>query len=92
MTLILKYLPAVYGTTALPERVRTPRRPNRTLGITPGGTGAGCLAVSRRRSMWINRDGQVEDRTQATSGQAGVPILRLKGARRTFLWGFSEKQ
>ena len=50
-----------------------------------------CLAVSRRLSVWINQQGEVEARTEATPDQATVPLMRLKGARHGFLWSFSGK-
>jgi hypothetical protein len=92
MVLIVRYLPALYGTTALPEGVQTAedaeayacayaRRHGRRV----------CLAVSRRQSIWINQVGEVEARTEATPNQANVPFLRLKGSRDGFLWGFSKK-
>jgi transcriptional regulator with XRE-family HTH domain len=89
MYLVVKYLPAVYGTTQLPEGVKTPeeaeeyaceyaRRNRRQV----------CLAISRRRSVWINQEGEVEARTEATPEQPNVPFMRLRGSNRRFLWRF----
>jgi hypothetical protein len=50
------------------------------------------LAVSRRLSIWIGKDGVdgVYARTEATPDDPNVPFMRLKGPR-TFLTNFGKK-
>jgi transcriptional regulator with XRE-family HTH domain len=89
MCLVVKYLPAVYGSKELPEGVKTPedaekyacdyaRRNRRQV----------CLAVSRRLSVWVNKEGEVEARTEATPEQPNMPYMRLRGSNGRFLWSF----
>jgi transcriptional regulator with XRE-family HTH domain len=92
MRLIVRYLPAVYGRVALPEGATTPeeaeqfacdyaRRPGRRV----------CLAVSRRLSVWINKDGRVAARTEATPDGPNVPYMGFKRSAKKFLFGFEER-
>jgi transcriptional regulator with XRE-family HTH domain len=89
MQLIVRYLPAVYGTEALPEGVTTPveaeafaREYAREHGRRV------CLALSRRLSVWINKEGQVEARTEGTPDVPNVPYMGLKGTSKKFLLNF----
>jgi transcriptional regulator with XRE-family HTH domain len=88
MCLIVKYLPAVYGTTQLPEGVKTPEEAEKyACDYARRNRRQVCLAVSRRLSIWINKEGEVEARTEAKPDQSNVPSMRLR-AKRTFLWSF----
>jgi hypothetical protein len=89
MRLVVRYIPAVYGIVELPQWVETEegaeeyacdyaRRHRRRV----------CLAVSRRMSIWINKEGEVEARTEATPDQPNVPVMRLHGSKHMFLWRF----
>ena len=49
-----------------------------------------CLALSRRLSVWINREGRVEARTEATPDTPNVPYMRLRGGGQRFLFSFGE--
>jgi hypothetical protein len=40
-----------------------------------------CLVLSRRWSLWINADGQVEARTEARPGQPNMPFMQVQGRR-----------
>jgi hypothetical protein len=86
MQLIVKYIPAVYGKVALPESATTPEHAEafacfyareHKLQV--------CLAVSRRLSIWIDREGIVYARTEARPGQPNMPFMEIKGRR--FLLG-----
>jgi transcriptional regulator with XRE-family HTH domain len=85
MRLIVRLTAAVYGTVALPEGVTTPgqaeafarayaRQHRRRV----------CLALSRRLSVWIDREGRVQARTEATPDVPNVPYMRVKGGAKTF--------
>jgi hypothetical protein len=94
MQLIVKYIPAVYGTVDLPETVETPEQAEAfARAYAKHNKRQVCLAVSRRLSVWIDRQGQVYARTEATPDGPNVPFMRLKGSGRTFLLGLggSEK-
>jgi hypothetical protein len=41
-----------------------------------------CLALSRRHPVWIDAQGQVSGRTEATPDDPNVPFMRLKGSRK----------
>ena len=38
-----------------------------------------CLVVSRRISVWIDAQGQVEARTEATPDNTNIPFMVVKG-------------
>jgi hypothetical protein len=89
MRLIVKYLPAVYGTKKLPEGIQTAEDVEQhaceyarqhQLNVR--------LAVSRRLSVWINQEGEVVTRTEATPDHPKVPFMRLKGSQRRLYWRF----
>jgi transcriptional regulator with XRE-family HTH domain len=74
MRLSVRYMPAVYGTVALPEGVTTPERAEAFARAYAREHGLRvCLAVSRRLSVWVGKDGRVEARTEATPDTPNVP-------------------
>jgi hypothetical protein len=40
-----------------------------------------CLVVSRRWSVWIDADGQIQARTEARPGEPNMPLMRVQGRR-----------
>jgi transcriptional regulator with XRE-family HTH domain len=89
MRLIVRYMPAVYGRVALPEGATTPEQAEafacayaREHGLRV------CLAVSRRLSVWVGKDGRVEARTEATPDSPNTPSMRLRGSGKNFLLNF----
>jgi transcriptional regulator with XRE-family HTH domain len=93
MCLVVKYLPAVYGSKELPEGVKTPEEAEKyACEYARRNRRQVCLAVSRRLSVWINKEGKVEARTEATPDDANVPSMRLKGSNGRFLWSFEESE
>jgi hypothetical protein len=92
MRLIVKYLPAVYGTTELPEGVTTPEEAERfACEYARRHRRPVCLAVSRRLSIWINQRGKVEVRTEAVPDKPNVPFMRLRGRNQPFLWSVGSR-
>ncbi len=92
MQLIVRYLPAVYGRVPLPEVVRTAEQAEAFACTYARQHGRRvCLAVSRRLSIWINNDGVVEARTEATPDDPNAPFMRLKGSGKRFLMDFGEQ-
>jgi transcriptional regulator with XRE-family HTH domain len=92
MRLIVRYMPAVYGTLALPEGVTTPEQAEAFARQYARQHGRRvCLALSRRLSVWIDREGRVQARTEATPDVPNVPYMRFKGSGKRFLFGFGER-
>jgi len=86
MVLVERLIPGVYREQALPETVRTEedalayardhaRRNRRKV----------CLVVSRRVSVWIDRDGGPGFRTLAEPGVLNVPSMQIRGRGKTFV-------
>jgi hypothetical protein len=44
-----------------------------------------CLVLSRRRSIWLNANGEVEARFESTPDQPDLPLMRLVGSTSIFL-------
>jgi transcriptional regulator with XRE-family HTH domain len=89
MRLIVRYAAAAYGKVALPGAVTTPEQAERYACAYAREHGRRvCLALSRRLSVWINEDGRVEARTEATPDTSNVPSMRLKGGGEKFLLNF----
>jgi hypothetical protein len=89
--LIVKYLPAVYGTVPLPQEITTPEQAEAFACVyAKKNRRKVCLALSRRHSVWIDKDGQVYARTEATPHDPNVPFMRLKGSGTRFLMRFGE--
>jgi hypothetical protein len=89
MQLIVKYIPAVYGTVPLPDEIQTPEQAEAYASdYAPKHGRSVCLAVSRRLSIWIDKNGEVLDRTEATPDYPNTPYMRLKGSGKKFLVGF----
>jgi transcriptional regulator with XRE-family HTH domain len=87
--LVVRYMPAVYGTVALPEGVTTPEQAEAFARAYAREHGRRvCLAVSRRLSVWVNSEGRVEARTEATPDGPNTPFMRLKGSGKRFLLNF----
>jgi transcriptional regulator with XRE-family HTH domain len=92
MRLIVRYLPAVYGTVALPEGFTTPEQAEAfARDYARQHRRRVCLALSRRLSVWVNKEGRVEARTEATADTSNVPSMRLKGSCKKFLFRFGEQ-
>lgn len=91
MCLVVKYLPAVYGIEELPEAITTPEQAEKWACDYAREQGWHvCLAVSRRLSIWIDKQGHVYARTEATPDSPNVPFMRVRGSGRRFLFGFGE--
>jgi hypothetical protein len=86
MQVIVKYIPAVYGKVALPESVTTPEQAEAfACAYAREHKRQVCLAVSRRLSIWIDKEGIVYARTEAKPFQPNMPFMEIKGRR--FLLG-----
>jgi transcriptional regulator with XRE-family HTH domain len=92
MQLIVKYMPAVYGTVDLPSEITTPEQAEAfACEYATQHSRQVCLAVSRRLSIWIDREGQVYARTEARPDSPNAPHMRLRGGGGRFFLGFGEQ-
>jgi transcriptional regulator with XRE-family HTH domain len=89
MTLIVRYLPGGYGQLRLPANIATSedaiayarqvaRKRNRRV----------CLVISRRLSVWIDAQGDVEATTEAMPERPNEPFLAFEGSTKRFLLNF----
>jgi transcriptional regulator with XRE-family HTH domain len=91
MQLIVKYMPAVYGTVPIPKTITTPEQAEAfACAYAKENRRQACLAVSRRLSVWIDTEGQVYARTEARPDCPNVPYMCLKGSGRRFLFRFEK--
>jgi transcriptional regulator with XRE-family HTH domain len=89
MQLIAKIIPAVYARVQLPETVTTREQGEAfACAYAKEHRRQVCLAVSRRLSIWIDKEGQVYARTEARPDSPNVPFMRLRGSGRRFWFGF----
>ena len=82
MYLVVRLMGAVYAWRTLPSEIETPveaeawactyARQHRC---------RVCLVLSRRWSVWIDADGQVEARTEARPGEPNMPLMQVCGRR-----------
>lgn len=85
MHLVVRLMAAVYARKVLPEGVTTPEQAETwACEFAKEHRWRVCLVVSRRQSVWIDAEGQVESRSQATPNQPNMPFMVVKG-RRFFL-------
>jgi transcriptional regulator with XRE-family HTH domain len=93
MELIVRYMPAVYGKVPLPVDITTPEQAEAfACKYARQYSRKVCLALSRRHSVWIDAEGEVYARTEATPDDPNVPFMRLKGIKKKFLMRFGGKQ
>jgi transcriptional regulator with XRE-family HTH domain len=89
MRLIVRYMAAVYGTVALPDEITTPEQAEAFARDYARQHGRRvCLALSRRLSVWVGKDGRVEARTEATPDAPNTPFMRLRGSSKEFVLNF----
>ncbi len=85
MCLVVRLIAAVYVRKALPEEVTTPGQAETwACEFARQHHCRVCLVVSRRISVWIYAQGEIESRTEATPSQPNVPFLEVRGRRFLF--------
>ena len=90
MQMIVRLMAAVYSPHPLPAHVTTAEEAEAYAREFAKERGHRvCLALNRRESVWIGRDGHIEGRTQARPGLPNIPYATL-GGRRKFLLDFSK--
>jgi hypothetical protein len=93
MRLIARYMPAVYGRVPLPIEITTHEQAEAfACEYAKQHRRKVCLALSRRHSVWIDAQGQIYARTEATPDDLNVPFMRLKGSRTKFWMRFGESK
>jgi transcriptional regulator with XRE-family HTH domain len=87
MQLIAKIMPAVYSRVPLPDEITTPEQAEAfAVDYAKQNKRQVCLVVSRRLSVWIDAEGEVYARTEATPDEPNVPFMQVSGKR--FLFRF----
>lgn len=87
MQLIAKLIPAVYARVPLPAEITTPEQAEAfACAYAVKHQRLVCLAVSRRLSIWVDREGLVYARTEASPDQPNQPWMCMRGDRRRFLF------
>jgi hypothetical protein len=78
--LVVRMMAAVYARKVPPAEVTTPVEAEAWACEFARQHGCRvCLVVSRRLSVWIDADGQVEARTEAKFGEPNMPFVQVKG-------------
>lgn len=84
--IVIRLLPAVYKRSYLPDGIVSVEEAEIIAADAARRWGKKvCLVWSRRRSVWLDSEGQATARTDATPGEANIPTMRLKGSQRSFL-------
>ena len=85
--LVVRYMAAVYGSVKKPGDITTPEQAEafaceyarkHRLRV--------CLILNRRQSAWIDEQGSVYARTEATPDKPNMPWMQLRGDKRRFLF------
>jgi hypothetical protein len=82
MCLVVGLMTGVYARKGHPAEVTTPEKAEAwACDIARQLRCRMCLVVSRRWSVWMDADGQVEARTEARPGEPNMPFMRVRGRR-----------
>lgn len=83
---VIRWCPAAYTMRMVPDDIETDEQSEGFAASTAREVGRRCcLIMSRRYSIWFDKSGNIETRTEATSGNLNSPHMRLKGIQRSFL-------
>jgi transcriptional regulator with XRE-family HTH domain len=92
MQVVVRYLAAAYGKVKMPADITTHEQAEafaceyariHHLRV--------CLVLSRRQSVWIDNEGKIYARTEATPDKPNMPWMQLRNDQRKFLFQFEEK-
>jgi len=73
---------AVYARRALPSEIETPVEAEAwACTFARQHRCRVCLVLSRRWSVWIDAQGEVEARTEAIPGEPNMPFMQVRGRR-----------
>jgi hypothetical protein len=82
MHLVVRLMAAIYVRKSLPAEVTTQEQAEAwACGYARQHRWRVCLVLSRRLSVWIDAEGQVEARTEARPSEPNVPFMQVKGRR-----------
>jgi hypothetical protein len=82
MYMVVRLMAAVYTKHTLPCGIETPVEAEAwACSFARQHRFRVCLVVSRRLSVWIDAEGQVEARSEARPGEPNVPFMQVKGRR-----------
>ena len=82
MYLVVRLMAAIYVRKGLPAEVTTPEQAEAwACGFAHRHRCRVCLVLSRRWSVWIDADGQIQARTEARPGEPNMPFMQVQGRR-----------
>jgi hypothetical protein len=82
MYLVIRLMAAVYARQTLPSEIETAVEAEAwACDIARRRRCRVCLVLSRRWSVWIDADGQVEAKTEARPGEPNLPSMQVQGRR-----------
>jgi hypothetical protein len=82
MYLVIRLMAAVYARQGLPAEVTTPEKAEAWAStFARQHRCCVCLVLSRRWSVWIDADGQIQARTEARPGEPNMPFMQVQGRR-----------
>jgi len=84
MQLVVRLMAAVYSRNVIPADITALEAEALACQFAREHRMRVCLVVSRRISVWINAQGEVESRTDATPSCPNVPVMAVKGWRFLF--------
>jgi hypothetical protein len=82
MHLVVRLMAAVYARRELPAEVTTQEQAEAwACTFARQHRCRVCLVVSRRLSVWIDGQGEIEARTEARPGEPNMPFIEVRGRR-----------
>jgi hypothetical protein len=82
MYLVVRLMAAIYVRKGLPAEVTTQEQAEAwACTFARQHRCRVCLVLSRRWSVWIDADGQIQARTEARTGEPNVPFMHVRGRR-----------
>jgi hypothetical protein len=82
MYLVIRLMAAVYARQTLPSEIETADEAEAwACTFARQHRCCVCLVVSRRLSVWIDQQGEIEARTKAVPGEPNMPFMEVRGRR-----------
>jgi hypothetical protein len=82
MQMVVRLMAAIYVRMGLPAEVTTPEQAEAwACGFAHRHRCRVCLVVSRRLSVWIDGQGEIEARREAIPGEPNMPLMQVCGRR-----------
>jgi len=92
MELHLRLIPGVVGSKPVPSGLSEQKAIDWACAEAKRLRSRCCLALDRRRSVWISRDGDIVEETYARRGTSNIPYMTLKGSGKKFSFNLERKE